>query len=134
MAWQDRPYYRESGNTSGSPLWWLLTGSAPLGTWFGIRVRAHSSLVIFIAIGLFVGLPGTTGFKDNVASMAVLFALVLLHEFGHCFAARWVGGEADEILMHPLGGLALAQPPRRPLPTFLTIAGGPAVNLAICVL
>jgi hypothetical protein len=45
-----------------------------------------------------------------------------------------VGGEADEILMHPLGGLALTRPPQRPLPMFLTVAGGPAVNVVICLL
>jgi len=39
------------------------------------------------------------------------FGIVLLHEFGHCFASRWVGGERDEIMMTPLGGLAL--PKRR---------------------
>ncbi len=41
---------------------------------------------------------------DRVESMTALFAIVLMHEFGHCFAARWVGGEAEDILMSPLGG------------------------------
>src|SRR5205823_14054724 len=95
---------------------------------------AHASLVITIIAGLVFGIaPGLT-WQDRVQSMGILFFIVLLHEFGHCFTARWVGGEADEILMHPLGGLAMAQPPRRPLPTFLTIAGGPAVNLLFCIL
>lgn len=35
--------------------------------------------------------------------------------------------------MHPLGGLAMAHAPRRPWPTFVTVAGGPAVNVIICV-
>src|SRR5205085_4049775 len=128
MAWQDRPYYRESGNTSGSPLMWLWNGRVPLFTVFGIRVQAHSTLIISIALGLLLGVGAGFGYRDRVESMAALFVIVLLHEFGHCFTARWVGGEADEIVMHPLGGLALARPPHRPLPTFLTVAGGPAVN------
>ena len=66
--------------------------------------------------------------------MGILFLIILLHEFGHCFAARSVGGEADEILMTPLGGLAMAMAPRRPWPTFVTVAGGPAVNVIICLL
>ena len=66
--------------------------------------------------------------------MTILFNSVLLHEFGHCFAARWVGGHADDILMWPLGGLAAVDPPRRPWPSFLTTAAGPAVNLFICIL
>ena len=35
---------------------------------------------------------------------------VLLHEFGHVAACRSTGGEADEILMWPLGGLAFTRP------------------------
>jgi len=66
--------------------------------------------------------------------MGILFVIVLLHEFGHCFTARWVGGDADDILMHPLGGLASTRPPHRPLPHFLVSAGGPAVNVVICLI
>ncbi len=132
MAWQDRPYYRESGGTTSNPFMWLLTGSVPLFTAFGIRVRAHASLVLYVALVLLLGLGQGFTWQDRVQSMSILFVTVLLHEFGHCFTARWVGGEADDILMHPLGGLAMAQPPRRPLPTFLTILGGPAVNFVIC--
>jgi len=113
---------------------WLLTGSLPLFTIFGIRVRAHASLVLTIALVLLLGLGPGFGWQDRVQSMSILFLIVLLHEFGHCFAARWVGGQADEIVMHPLGGLALAQAPRRPWPTFVTVAGGPAVNVVICLI
>ena len=45
MAWQDRSYYRESGSGASNPLMWLLTGSVPLFTAFGIRVRMHVSLL-----------------------------------------------------------------------------------------
>jgi stage IV sporulation protein FB len=57
----------------------------------------------------------------------------VLHEFGHCFMSRWLGGRGDDVLLWPLGGLASADPPHRPLPVFLTVAAGPAVNLLICV-
>jgi Zn-dependent protease len=63
----------------------------------------------------------------------MLFVVILLHEFGHCFAARWTGGSADEIVMTPLGGLAMAMAVRRPWPTFVTVAGGPLVNVIICL-
>jgi hypothetical protein len=36
--------------------------------------------------------------------------------------------------MTPLGGLAMAGAPRRPLPTFITVAAGPAVNVIICLI
>jgi stage IV sporulation protein FB len=64
----------------------------------------------------------------------MLFTVILLHEFGHCFAARSVGGSADEVLLTPLGGLAMAMAPRRPWAQFVTVAGGPAVNVVICLL
>ncbi|MBC8107664.1 MAG: M50 family metallopeptidase [Anaerolineae bacterium] len=134
MAWQDRPYYRDRNPSAGNPLMWLLTGSLPLFTAFGIRVRAHASMVVYTILVLVFGLgPGWT-WQDRVQNVSILFLIVLLHEFGHCFAARWVGGEANDILMHPLGGLAMASPPRRPLPTFITVAGGPAVNVLICLI
>jgi len=72
------------------------------------------------------------GWQNAVTAMGILFGSVLLHEFGHCFGARWVGGEADEIMMWPLGGLAFTRPPHRPWPSFFTTAMGPAVTAAIC--
>jgi len=42
MGWEDRQYYRDRGDVR-SPLGFLLYGSVPLFTAFGIRVRAHSS-------------------------------------------------------------------------------------------
>lgn len=133
MGFEDRAYSR--GGDGQGPWWgalhWLMFGSVPLFTFAGIRVRAHAWLLIFIAITLLAGLgPGFT-FQDRVISMTFLFLIVLLHEFGHCFAARAVGGTADDILMTPLGGLAFASPPRRPLPTFITVACGPLVNVVL---
>jgi stage IV sporulation protein FB len=133
MAWQDRPYYRDSSSGAGNPLTWLLYGRVPLFTIFGIRVQAHSSLILYAALVLLFGLGTGFTWQDRVLNIGVLFVIVLLHEFGHCFAARWVGGDAEEIVMHPLGGLALARPPHRWLPTFITVAGGPAVNVLICI-
>jgi Zn-dependent protease len=134
MGYQDRSYYRDSGSGSTNPLMWLLYGSVPLFSAFGINVRAHASMLLYIGLVLLFGLGEGFYWQDRVQSMSMLFAIVLLHEFGHCFAARWVGGDANEIVMHPLGGLALARPPHRPLATFITVAAGPAVNLVICII
>jgi len=135
MAWQDRPYYRDRTPSRMGPLMWLLSGSVPLFTFSGIRVRMHASLLVLIVLELLLantrfGMGG----QNALTFTPILFASVLLHEFGHCFGARWVGGEADEILMWPLGGLAMSRPPRRPWPSFITTAAGPGVTLAICVI
>ena len=134
MGWEDRPYYRDRPSSGGNPLMWLLTGSLPLGTIFGIRVRIHASMIVVIVLTLlFSETRGGMGATNALTSMSILFVSVLLHEFGHCAGARMMGGEADDILMWPLGGLASVNPPRRPWPSLVTTAMGPLVNLAICV-
>ena len=42
-------------------------------------------------------------------------------------------GEADEILMWPLGGLAFVLVPHTPRANFITAVGGPMVNVLICL-
>src|SRR5882762_6657885 len=103
MSWRDREYNGGTGNS----LLWFLTGSVPLFKAFGIRVRIHSFMILFI-VGTIV-FAGAKGYDltDRLITMGALFLIVLLHEFGHCFAARSVGGNAEEIIMHPLGGLAM---------------------------
>jgi Zn-dependent protease len=115
-----------------------MSWSIPAFRAFGVQVRIHIFFFI-IAIGLFlrqITLPQ----YDNVwwldiflLTVVVLFVSVLLHEFGHCFGARYVGGEARDILIWPLGGLAFTDVPHRWRALFTTVAAGPAVNLLICL-
>lgn len=67
----------------------------------------------------------------NVVEYVALFAIVLLHEFGHALACRQVGGKANEIVLWPLGGVAFVQPPARPGAWLWSIAAGPLVNLVL---
>ena len=60
-----------------------------------------------------------------------LFAIVLAHEFGHAFACRQTGGQADTILLWPLGGIAFVKPPPRPGAYLWSIATGPLVNVVL---
>src|SRR5437588_2316095 len=60
-----------------------------------------------------------------------LFAIVLLHEFGHALACRQVGGVANRIVLWPLGGIAFVNPPRRPGAYLWSIAAGPLVNVIL---
>src|SRR5262245_22582087 len=115
-----------------------LTWSLPFGRLFGILVRVHILFPI-IALGLILraggeksGLPAGA-WKDVAVVMALLFVSVLLHELGHCFAARRVGGEAQEVLLWPLGGLAFVELPHQARAHFLTAGAGPLVNVLICV-
>jgi len=98
----------------------------------GIRVRIHL-LYILVIVGELLGAGdrGSAGYAFAAAMMGTLFLLVLLHEFGHCLACRLVGGQADDVLMWPLGGLAYCQPPMRWKPALITTLAGPGVNLSL---
>ena len=67
----------------------------------------------------------------NVGECIILFAIVLVHEFGHALACRQVGGRADTIRLWPLGGVAYVDPPQRPGAVLWCIAAGPLVNVAL---
>jgi Zn-dependent protease len=67
----------------------------------------------------------------NAVEYLALFAIVLMHEFGHAFACRQTGGTANEIILWPLGGVAFVQPPQRPGAQLWSIAAGPLVNVAL---
>ena len=67
----------------------------------------------------------------NVFEYLALFAIVLMHEFGHALACRSVGGTANTIMLWPLGGVAYVDPPQRPGATLWSIAAGPLVNVVL---
>ncbi len=108
-----------------------------VGSLFGIRIRLH---LLFIFGGLILVFGelrdggGWAGLGYGLGSMALLFTIVLLHEFGHCFGARSVGGYADEILLWPLGGLASTCPPHDPRAHLVTVIAGPAVNVILLLI
>jgi Zn-dependent protease len=114
-----------------------MSWSVPVFRAFGIQVKVHLLFFIF-TIGMFLRQVGA---KDNPVwwvdvlffTIILLFAIVLLHEFGHCFGARHVGGDAKEVLLWPLGGLAYVDVPHNPKANFITTAAGPGVNVVICV-
>jgi Zn-dependent protease len=132
MGLQDRDYSRSNGgNDIGGFLRRLFFGEFYLGTMWGIRVRIHATLLLLLVFRVLFA--GPMGFQTALISSAILFGIILLHEFGHCFAARSVGGRGDDVLLWPLGGLAFVHTPQRPWPSFVGTAGGPLVNVVICL-
>ncbi len=121
------------------PMRWSL----PLGRLFGINIRVHILFPV-VALGMILrvalqkdgkdwGVPAGA-WQDVAMLIGLLFFSVLLHEFGHCFAGRWMEGEAEDILIWPLGGLAYVEVPHTPRAHFVTAAGGPLVNVFLCLL
>jgi len=98
---------------------------------FGITVFLHWSWLLFAAYQFD---KGSRFYGNPFLGLSVyigLFALVLMHEFGHALACRQTGGFAREILLWPLGGVAYVQPPPRPGAHLWSIAAGPLVNVVL---
>jgi Zn-dependent protease len=113
----------------------LFSWSFPVGRLFGIMVRVHWMFPV-VALGLIMRAAtqekAPSGAWIDVAWLCLItFFSVLLHELGHCFGARSVEGDAHEILMWPLGGLAMTEVPHTPRANFITTVCGPLVNLIL---
>jgi Zn-dependent protease len=115
----------------------LMSWSIPIGRMFGILVRVHIMLPL-VAVGMLLRVSLQNEFIagswiDVLMLIGLAFISVLLHEFGHCFGARWVDGDANEVLLWPLGGLAYCDVPHTPRANFICVICGPLVNLVLCL-
>ncbi len=108
-------------------------GSVHLFRFAGVDVFLHWSwfLVALFEINARSGRYSSVAW--NAAEYLALFAIVLLHEYGHALACRQVGGNADHIVLWPLGGVAYVDPPPRPGATLWSITAGPLVNVVLLV-
>jgi Zn-dependent protease len=109
----------------------LTAGSFPLFRLAGIQVYLHWSWLLVAYIDVVNRINRYQSMTWNVIEYLALFGIVLLHEFGHALACRQVGGQANRIMLWPLGGVAFVQPPPRPGAHLWSIAAGPLVNLAL---
>jgi Zn-dependent protease len=97
----------------------------------GISVYVHWSWLLVAVLEIQFRTNLYTSQAWNVAEYLSLFAIVLVHEFGHALACRQVGGLANEIVLWPLGGVAFVAPPARPGAWLWSIAAGPLVNVVL---
>ena len=108
--------------------------SIPIGSVRGTVIRVHITFLLFL---LWIGIAhyaqgGAPAATQGVAFIILLFLCVLLHEFGHVFAARHYGVQTPDITLLPIGGVArLERIPEEPTQELLIALAGPAVNLVI---
>jgi Zn-dependent protease len=111
----------------------------PAGSVFGIRIRLHLLLVIswiviwtsYSGYGLSLGYHAAL----SAATAAIVFGSILLHELGHCYGAFKVGGGASQIILWPLGGLAVVSGVEKgPKSELIVTILGPAVSVALWIL
>jgi uncharacterized protein (TIGR03067 family) len=129
---------RSSSASPGAAQSQFQRGSIRLFCVGGIEVLLHWSWFFFALVRLQSG--GSDDAFEFVhyesqiwyaVEYVALFAFVLLHEFGHVLACRSVGGISDSIVLWPLGGIALVDPPAQPSALLWSIAAGPLVNLLL---
>ena len=81
-------------------------GSIRLFRLAGIDVFLHWSWLIVAAYQIQERAKGYHSVVWPALEYLALFGIVLMHEFGHSLACRSVGGQADQIVLWPLGGVA----------------------------
>lgn len=102
----------------------------------GIDVRVHVTFFLLLAFFGWIHWQsgGLAGAWNGIAFILLLFLCVLLHEFGHAFAARIFGIRTPDITLLPIGGVArLERMPRNPFQELVVAVAGPAVNVVIAI-
>lgn len=119
-------------------LLWLISATVPCGRVLGIPVRVHVLIAIMVPLlalpFLTSGLPWWLGVLLAAIYVGLLYGSVLAHELGHAWGCRLVGGETDQILLTPIGGIHMGtgglESPRSEL---IVVALGPAVSVVLAV-
>jgi Zn-dependent protease len=98
---------------------------------FGIQVFLHWSWFLVAVYEIQLRHGRYYSLSWNILEYLTLFLIVTLHEFGHALACRSVGGQASQIVLWPLGGVAYVSPPQRPGAVLWSIVAGPLVNVIL---
>jgi Zn-dependent protease/CBS domain-containing protein len=99
----------------------------------GIDIKVHFTFPLILLLGAFQwsnhGVPGAA---FGALLMLALFLCVVLHELGHSLVAQRFGIHVREIVLLPIGGVAmLGKMPRKPIQELLIAIAGPLVNVVI---
>src|SRR5256885_5383231 len=102
-----------------------MSWSIPIVRIAGIQLRIHVTFLLLIA---WVAL----GSASAAAFVLLLFLCVVLHEFGHAFAAKAYGINTPDITLLPIGGVArLERMPEEPKQELIIAIAGPAGKVVI---
>ena len=113
---------------------WTVT----LGRWSGVQVRLHMFFLLFAVLTLYLSWLDSLNSSSSgatwmgFASVTILFLSVLIHEFGHLIVSQRLGGQVDEIVLGPLGGLGPISSPLDPPAELVSVTAGCLANLGVC--
>jgi Zn-dependent protease len=114
-----------------------MTWSFRIGRFFGIDVFVHATFVLLL---WFVGetyyrTGSWLAALDQLVFILLVFAIIVMHEYGHALTARLFGVKTKDIILLPIGGVArLESIPQKPWQEFLIAIAGPLVNVVLAVL
>ena len=114
-----------------------MSWSLNIGSVAGTAVRIHVTFLLLLAwiFGVNYISGGPQAAWNGLLFIVLLFLCVLLHEFGHIFAARGFGVRTPDVILLPIGGVSrLERIPEEPKQEFLIAIAGPAVNVVIALL
>ena len=100
----------------------------------GTAIRIHVTFLLFLLIiGIVVfRQSGSNAALDAVAFITLVFACIVLHEFGHILMARYFGIKTRDVTLFPIGGVAnIERMPDKPYQELLVALAGPFVNFVI---
>ncbi|HZS17137.1 MAG TPA: site-2 protease family protein [Candidatus Udaeobacter sp.] len=113
-----------------------MSWSLPIFRIAGIQLRIHITfllLIAWLAFGYYSH-AGSAVALSRVIFVLLLFLCVVLHEFGHAFAAKAFGINTPDITLLPIGGVArLERMPEEPMQELVIAVAGPLVNVVIAL-
>src|SRR5205814_6874147 len=113
-----------------------MSWSLPIVRIAGIQLRIHITfllLIVWLAFGYY-SQGGSAAAASRVIFILLLFLCVVLHEFGHAFAAKAIGINLPDITLLPIGGVArLERMPEEPVQELIIAVAGPLVNVVIAL-
>ncbi|HEU5248194.1 MAG TPA: M50 family metallopeptidase, partial [Candidatus Udaeobacter sp.] len=113
-----------------------MSWSLPIFRIAGIQLRIHITfllLIAWLAFGYYAQ-SGSAVAASRVIFVLLLFLCVVLHEFGHAFAAKAFGINTPDITLLPIGGVArLERMPEEPVQELIIAVAGPLVNVVIAL-
>jgi stage IV sporulation protein FB len=114
-----------------------MRSSYRLGRFFDIDVRVH---ITFFLLPLLMGFSSFSrsgswfAALQSVVLMLIVFAFVVMHEYGHALTARRFGIRTRGITLYPIGGVAMLESmPKKPWQQILVAIAGPAVNFVLAL-
>jgi len=114
-----------------------MRGAFRLLTVRGIPIRLHwSFLALLVILGGYEGLEtGPQAGLHTVVFICLLFTLVVLHELSHSIVAQKFGLTVREIVLLPVGGMAMMEKmPEEPAKEAAIAIAGPLLNFVVMVL